>query len=64
MNALSRDAKKALNKPGMVGKAVKDFTLPSTGGHAFTLSAARGKMLVLYFYPKDCLLYTSPSPRD
>ena len=53
MNALSRDAKKALNKPGMVGKAVKDFTLPSTGGHAFTLSAARGKKLVLYFYPKD-----------
>ncbi|MGA8050309.1 MAG: peroxiredoxin [Burkholderiales bacterium] len=37
----------------MVGKAVKDFTLPSTGGHAFTLSGARGKTLVLYFYPKD-----------
>jgi len=53
MNALSRNAKKALNKPGMVGKAVKDFTLPSTGGHVFTLSGARGKTLVLYFYPKD-----------
>ncbi len=34
-------------------KALKDFTLPSTGGTAFKLSNARGKRLVLYFYPKD-----------
>ena len=32
---------------------VPDFTLPSTGGVPFTLSAARGKSLVIYFYPKD-----------
>lgn len=30
-----------------------DFSLPSTGGKTFTLSAARGKHLVVYFYPKD-----------
>jgi thioredoxin-dependent peroxiredoxin len=37
----------------MPGKSVKDFSLPSTGGTAFRLSALRGRKLVLYFYPKD-----------
>ena len=37
----------------MLGKAVKDFSLPSTGGAPFRLSEHRGKKLVLYFYPKD-----------
>lgn len=37
----------------MPGKAVKDFTLPSTGGKTFRLSSTRGKIVVLYFYPKD-----------
>ena len=37
----------------MVGKPVKDFSLPSTGGGTFRLTEARGKKLVLYFYPKD-----------
>jgi peroxiredoxin Q/BCP len=36
-----------------VGKAVKDFSLPSTAGKDFKLRAARGKPLVLYFYPRD-----------
>ena len=37
----------------MLGKPVPDFSLPSTGGTPFRLSDARGKKLVLYFYPKD-----------
>jgi len=37
----------------MLGKPVKDFSLPSTGGATFKLSAFRGTKLVLYFYPKD-----------
>ena len=37
----------------MPGKAVKDFSLPSTGGGTFKLSDRRGKTLVVYFYPKD-----------
>ena len=37
----------------MLGKAVQDFTSPSTGGGPFRLSEHRGKKLVLYFYPKD-----------
>jgi len=37
----------------MPGKAVLDFSLPSTGGGTFRLSDQRGKTLVLYFYPKD-----------
>lgn len=35
-----------------VGKAAPDFTLPATGGD-FSLQAARGRNLVLYFYPRD-----------
>ncbi len=35
-----------------VGKVVPDFTAVSTGG-PFQLKAARGKTVVLYFYPKD-----------
>jgi peroxiredoxin Q/BCP len=37
----------------MSDQAVPDFTLPATGGEPFILSAARGKSLVIYFYPKD-----------
>jgi len=37
----------------MLGKAVPDFSLASTGGTTFTLSALRGEKLVLYCYPKD-----------
>lgn len=35
------------------GKAVPDFTLPSTAAEPFRLKAARGAPLVLYFYPRD-----------
>ena len=38
--------------PSAVGLSVPDFTVPATGGE-FTLSACRGKSVVLYFYPKD-----------
>ena len=34
-------------------ESVADFTLPATGGADFNLAAARGKSLVVYFYPKD-----------
>ena len=37
----------------MPDQVVPDFTLPATGGVPFTLSAARGKSLVIFFYPKD-----------
>ena len=33
--------------------AVPDFEAPATGGMIFRLKDARGKPLVLYFYPKD-----------
>jgi peroxiredoxin Q/BCP len=32
---------------------VADFTVLATSGHTFNLAAARGKSLVIYFYPKD-----------
>ncbi len=37
----------------MSENTVADFSLPATGGQTFTLSGARGKHLVIYFYPKD-----------
>ena len=40
-------------KTATVGKKVPDFSSPSTGGKPFKLSAAAGKSIVLYFYPKD-----------
>ena len=35
------------------GKPAPDFTLMSDSGKPITLSALRGKPVVLYFYPKD-----------
>jgi len=32
---------------------IADFSLPATNGQTFSLSAAQGKHLVIYFYPKD-----------
>lgn len=40
-------------KTAAIGRKVPDFTLPATGGKPWRLAAARGKALVLYFYPKD-----------
>lgn len=36
-----------------VGDLAPDFTLPSDTGELVTLSALRGKRVVIYFYPKD-----------
>lgn len=36
-----------------VGQPAPDFTLPGTGGRDYTLSAYRGKPVVLVFYPGD-----------
>ena len=35
------------------GSAAPDFTLPQDGGEDVTLSALKGKAVVLYFYPRD-----------
>lgn len=37
----------------MLNTSVPDFSLPATGGKTFSLSAQRGRALVIYFYPKD-----------
>lgn len=38
--------------PVELGATVPDFTAAATGGE-FTLSAQRGRTVILYFYPKD-----------
>jgi peroxiredoxin Q/BCP len=35
------------------GAEAPDFTMPTDGGGAVTLSKLRGRPVVLYFYPKD-----------
>jgi peroxiredoxin Q/BCP len=40
-------------KTATLDKTVPDFALPATGGKAWKLSAAEGRNLVVYFYPKD-----------
>ena len=35
-----------------VGDKAADFHLPAADGHEVTLSALRGKPVVLYFFPK------------
>lgn len=37
----------------LVGLEVPDFVLPSTANAEFRLSAQRGSVCVIYFYPKD-----------
>jgi thioredoxin-dependent peroxiredoxin len=32
---------------------IPDFTLPATGGQSFNLAAQAGKIVIIYFYPKD-----------
>jgi thioredoxin-dependent peroxiredoxin len=37
----------------MLNQVVPDFELPATSGNTFKLSDHLGKVLVIYFYPKD-----------
>ena len=37
----------------MPDSKIPDFTLPATGGQTFNLAAQAGKIVVIYFYPKD-----------
>lgn len=42
-----------LNKTPALDEAVPDFSAGMTGPASFSLSAQKGKNIVLYFYPKD-----------
>jgi peroxiredoxin Q/BCP len=42
-----------LMSPLLPGEVVADFSLPATGGGIFSLSGQRGRIVVLYFYPRD-----------
>ncbi|KGM31015.1 peroxiredoxin [Inquilinus limosus] len=35
-----------------IGQSAPDFTLPKAGGGTVTLSALRGRKVIVYFYPK------------
>jgi len=47
-----------------VGAKVRAFQAASTAGGDFSLAEARGKALVLYFYPKDMTSGCSVEARD
>jgi len=36
-----------------IGSKAPDFTMPTDGGGTVSLSALKGKRVILYFYPKD-----------
>jgi peroxiredoxin Q/BCP len=40
-------------RQGMLDSKTPDFTLPATAGSDFNLAAQAGKVVVIYFYPKD-----------
>lgn len=42
-----------LKRPVQVGDPAPDFTLPTQKGESFHLRDMLGKVIVLYFYPKD-----------
>jgi peroxiredoxin Q/BCP len=50
MTETGRDPDAARIEPG---QPAPDFTLPRDGGGEVTLSALRGRPVVLYFYPRD-----------
>jgi len=37
----------------MLDSKIPDFSLPATSGQTFNLAAQAGKIVVIYFYPKD-----------
>ncbi|WP_319002447.1 peroxiredoxin [Dechloromonas denitrificans] len=37
----------------MLDSKIPDFSLPATSGQTFNLAAQAGKVVVIYFYPKD-----------
>jgi thioredoxin-dependent peroxiredoxin len=44
----------ARSRPAVtIGDEVPDFSLPATGGAVWRLAGARGRKLLLYFYPRD-----------
>lgn len=36
-----------------IGSKVKEFSLPTNGDGSWSLKDAKGRKLVIYFYPKD-----------
>src|SRR4051812_13054252 len=42
-----------MSKKPTIDAAAPDFSLPATGGKTWSLKDARGKNVVLYFYPRD-----------
>lgn len=51
------------NAPAL-GRIVKDFKAPATGGETVQLKGLRGKKVVLYFYPKDMTPGCTNESRD
>ncbi len=47
-----------------LGRVVRDFKAPATGGETVQLKALRGRKVVLYFYPKDMTPGCTSESRD
>src|SRR5678810_1084865 len=53
----------ARNWVGIVGAYVSDILLQAFGLGAFLLTVFPGMLVIRWFRSRNCLLYTSPSPR-
>jgi peroxiredoxin Q/BCP len=51
--AAASDRKATPRQTVAIGDVVPDFSLPATGGGVWQPKSARGRKLVLYFYPRD-----------
>jgi peroxiredoxin Q/BCP len=51
--AAARSTQRAATTTVAVDQRVANFALPATGGQPWRLAAAKGRKLVLYFYPRD-----------
>ncbi len=47
----------------VIDQPVADFEAPATSGQTISLSALKGKQVVIYFYPKDSTRAAPPKAR-
>ena len=53
VKSTAKPAKKSAVESSVLGKKIPAFTLPMTGAQSITTNDLKGKVVVIFFYPKD-----------